>query len=78
MLQIKSVIYKAMKYYILITVLGFFLLVILSWFVDKTITDSAIRGTIIEETEVECRPEQITNAVLDENVDVYLIQRSFT
>ena len=66
-------IYKAMKYYILITVFGFFLLVILSWFVDKTITNSAIRGTIIEETEVECRPEQITkfNAVLDENVDVY-------
>ena len=41
---------------------------IVSWFVNKTITDSAISGAIIEETEVECRSERITNAVLDENV----------
>lgn len=43
---------------------------ILSWFVDKEVIDSAIEGVLIEETEVECRPERITNAVLDENVDV--------
>ena len=47
--------------------------VILSWFVEKNIADSALRGgALIEEEHVECRPEKVSDAVLDENVDVTL------
>ena len=50
---------------------------ILSWFVDKEVINSANKDILIEEAEVECRPERVTNAVLDENVDVYLVRRFF-
>lgn len=50
----------------------------LSWFVDKEVINSANGDVLIEETEVECRPERVTNAVLDENVDIYLIRRFFS
>ena len=33
---------------------------------------------LIEEEYVECRPEVVPNAVLDENVDVFLIRKYFT
>lgn len=55
-----------------------FILVMLSWFVDKEVINSANGDVLIEETEVECRPERVTNAVLDENVDIYLIRRFFS
>ena len=50
----------------------------LGWFVDKPVVDSALQGKLIEEEEVECRPEKVPNALLDENVDVNLIRRCFT
>ena len=37
-----------------------------------------MKGHLIEEEELECRPEQITNAVLDPLVDVYLVRNYFT
>ena len=32
---------------------------------------------LIEEEDVETRPERVPDAVLDENVDVYLIRKHF-
>lgn len=34
--------------------------------------------SLIEEEEVECTPEKIPNAIVDENVDVFLMQKYFT
>ena len=47
----------------------------LKWFVDDTIIESALNGGLIEEEYVECRPEVVPNAVLD---DVFLIRKYFT
>ena len=30
-------------------------------------------GSLIEEHEIECHPEKVSNAVLNENVDVHLV-----
>lgn len=35
-------------------------------------------GRLIEEEDVECRPEKIKCSVLDENVDVHLVRLHFT
>lgn len=53
-------------------------LVILSHFVDKQVINDAMKGKLIEEDKVECRPEQIPDSVLDENVDVCLVRRYFS
>ena len=34
--------------------------------------------SLIEEEEVERRPEKIPNAIVNENVDVFLVQKYFT
>ena len=52
--------------------------VILSWFVDKQVISDALKGQLIEEDRVECRPEQIPDSVMDENVDVCLVRRYFS
>jgi len=52
--------------------------VVLRWFVDDDILKCALNGELIEEEHVECRPEVVPNAVLDENVDVCLIRNYFT
>ena len=44
----------------------------LRWFVDDEFVESALNGELIEEESVECHPEVVPNAVLDENVDVFL------
>ena len=57
----------------------FYPTVMLLWFVDKKIAELALKqGVLIEEEHVECRSERITDAVADENVDVYLIRKYFT
>ena len=38
----------------------------------------AFDGKLIEEEQVECRPEKIPNSVLDENVNVHLVHSYFT
>ena len=46
---------------------------------DKRIADLTLkRAVLVEEEHVECRPEIITDAVVDENVDVHLIHKYFT
>ena len=52
---------------------------ILAWFVDKPVAEKVMREHgLIEEDEVECRPEKIPNAIMDENVDVFLVQKYFS
>ena len=51
----------------------------LSWFVDQCKIHPVLnKGELIEENEVECRPEKISNAILDQSVDVHLIRHCFT
>ena len=53
--------------------------VMLLWFVDKKVAELALKqAVLIEEEHVECRPERITDAVVDENVDIHLIRKYFT
>ena len=53
--------------------------VILGWFVDGVRIEAALKqDELIEEEDVECRPEKVSDAVVDENVDVYLIRKYFT
>ena len=35
-------------------------------------------GKLVQEDDVECRPERVPNSVLDENVDVFLIRKYFS
>ena len=54
-------------------------LVILLWFVDKAVATEVIRkGTLINEDDVECRPNKIPDSVADENVDIYLVRKYFS
>ena len=51
----------------------------LSWFVDEEYADLALKqAVLIEEEHVECQPERVTDAVVDETVDVHLIRKYFT
>lgn len=42
---------------------------------DQEVIDKAMDGNLIEEKFVECRPEKVSAAVLDDNVDVNLVRR---
>ena len=45
----------------------------LKWFVEKDVAASATDdGKLIEEEQIEVRPEKISDGVLDENVDIHL------
>ena len=53
----------------------------LRWFVEDSIVETAIKSLgkyLIDEEDVETRPERVPCAVLDENVDVHLIRKFFT
>lgn len=53
--------------------------VMLLWFVGKTIAELALKQVnLIEEEHIECRPERITDAVVDDNVDIHLVRKYFT
>ena len=54
-------------------------IVILSWFVDSLkIESTLITCGLIEEHQVECYAEKVSNAVLDENVDAHLLHQCLT
>ena len=54
-------------------------IVMLNWFVDQEVPERVTRGgDIVQEDEVECRPEKITRKCLDVNVCVGLIQKYFS
>ena len=46
----------------------------LQWFVDEKVAVSAVRDScrLIEEEEVEVRPEKLPDATIDDNSDAYL------
>ena len=46
--------------------------------VEKPVIQVALKGGLIEEENVECRPENVSNGVLDENVDIHLIGSYFS
>ena len=49
------------------------------WFVDSPEIESAFKtGSLIEEHQIECHPEEVSNAILDENVDIHLVRRYLT
>ena len=45
---------------------------------DKSDVTLAQNGTLLDEDKVESRPEKVTNALLDDNVDVHAVRRFFT
>lgn len=54
---------------------------ILGWFVDEDVPEASYKSLgkkLIEEENVETRPERVLNAVLDENVDIHLIRKYFS
>ena len=54
-------------------------LVMLSWFVDRPVIENILKSDmLIEEEDVECRPEKISDSVLDENVDIHLVRQYFS
>ena len=54
-------------------------IVMLNWFVDQEVTERVTRGgDLVQEDEVECRPEKITRKCLDDNVCVGLIRKYFS
>ena len=51
----------------------------LKWFVDKEVAERVMRGgDLIEEQEVESRPEKIPRKCLDENVCISQIKKYFS
>ena len=57
-----------------------FYTVMLKWFVDEKTAETSIKNPnqLIEEEDVEVRPEKLPDAILDENVDVHLIRKFFS
>ena len=50
----------------------------LQWFVEKKNALAVLDGKqMIEQNEVQISPEKITDAVLDKNIDIHLIQKYF-
>ena len=51
----------------------------LKWFVDSNTLSEVLHDSrkLIEEEDVEVQPELVSNAVLDENVDIHLIRKFF-
>ena len=51
----------------------------LSWFVDEAEIKAATQQKkLLDEDCLECRPEKLPNACLDENVDIHLIRPFLT
>ena len=51
----------------------------LKWFVDENVArDAQENKVLIEEDQVEVRPELLPDAAIDENVDINLIRKFFS
>ena len=56
-------------FYIFSEMFFYYCIVMLNWFVGQEVSERATRGgDLIEEDEVECRPEKIPTKCLDDNV----------
>lgn len=50
-----------------------------SWLVDGVDAKMALDGQgLIDEDKVECMPDKVPNAIVDDSVDVHLVRRYFT
>ena len=51
----------------------------LEWFVDADLAADVLKNSqqLLSERDVEARPEMVTDAALDENVDIHLIRKYF-
>lgn len=52
--------------------------IILSWFVSEEVVLKVKKGYLIEESDIECRPEAIHCGAVDENVDLFIVRPFFT
>ena len=52
----------------------------LAWVVDDNIAATALQNlqTLIDESDIKVQQENISNAVLDDNVDLHIIRKFFT
>ena len=52
----------------------------LTWLVDAKVVDVVLKtpGKLVEEEDVEVRPEKLPDGILDENIDIHLIRRYFS
>lgn len=52
----------------------------LRWFVSEKLADQVLKDNkqLIDEEDVELRPEKLPDGVGDENVDIHLIRKFFT
>ena len=50
----------------------------LLWFVEPEVADAALCGRVIEEEEVETRPDKVSASCLDENVCLLSCQKYFS
>ena len=69
---------RSMTFHFIICPITIISLVILSWFVHSNVIEMAMNGNLIEEELVKCRPQRITSAVLDEDVDINLVRHHFS
>ena len=54
-------------------------IVMLNWFADQEVSERVTRsGDLIEEDELECRPERIPRKCLDDNVCIGQIRKYFS
>lgn len=53
-------------------------LVILSWFVEGEVAKAALAGHIIQEDEVETRPDQISTSCIDEAICLDVCRKYFS
>ena len=76
--------YSIMVYFnnhfgLLVITIFFFLLVMLLWFVDSEVAEAALKGNkVVEECEVEIRPNRVPASCLDENVCLISVQKYFS
>ena len=51
---------------------------ILGWLLDQKYIKPVLNGKLVEGNMIECRPEKISSAIMDESVDVHLVHRYFS
>ena len=51
---------------------------ILNRLVGKEWTDAALKGWLIEEEEVKYIPENVSNSIVDENINLNIVNKYFT
>ena len=53
------------------------MLVIMKWFVSQSNVSDALNDILLDEDTIETRPEKITAAYIDKNVNIHRIKKFF-